>query len=407
MGRTTRQRAVTVPRGFRGAGTTCGIKPSGQPDLALIVSDRPCSAAGVFTRNKVPGAAVVLSRRHLRAPAARAIVCNSGISNVGTGGRGLGDARHMAEQTAEFLGCSPREILVASTGIIGTFLPMDKIGRGIATAVSKLGRGPAADAQAARAILTTDLKTKMATRKLRIGTRMVTIGGMAKGSGMIAPNMATMLAFITTDAAIATDTLRRALRSAADTTFNRISIDADTSTSDSVFVLANGAAGNNTIGARGAAFGRFEQALRDLCHDLATQLVRDGEGATKIFHVIVNRAASDRDAERLGRTVVESPLVKTAVHGGDPNWGRLIMAAGRSGAAIDPKRLSAHIGNICVFRRGEAVQIDRPTRRRLERYMRRKEITFTVDAGLGRSTTEWSGCDLSRQYVTINADYTT
>ena len=404
--RSTR-RSVTLPRGFRAAGATCGIKPSGQPDVALIVSDNPCAAAGLFTQSRLPGAPVIVSRRHLKRGRVQAIVCNSGISNVATGQRGIDDAGNMAKQVAGFIGCAAGEVLVASTGVIGHYLPMDKVGRGIEAAASNLARGPAADAHAARAVMTTDLVPKLAHRRLRISDKLVTIGGIAKGSGMIAPNMATMLAFITTDAAIDTPLLRKALREAVATSFNRITIDQDTSTSDSVFLLAGGGAGNRPITSTGRNHHAFVQALKDLCCDLAYQLVRDGEGATRVFRVVVNHAAGMKDADRIGRTVAASPLVKTAVHGADPNWGRLIMAIGRSGAAVRPSRLMIHIADICVLRNGRAVEIDAPTRRRLERSMKRKEVTFTIDLGGGKGTCQWLGCDLSRQYVAINADYTT
>jgi glutamate N-acetyltransferase/amino-acid N-acetyltransferase len=285
---------------------------------------------------------------------------------------------------------------------------MDKIRAGIATLAPKVSRGRDADAAAARAILTTDLVPKQAHRRITLGGKDVRLSGIAKGSGMIQPNMATMFAFITTDAAIAPAVLKSALRAAVTVSFNRLSVDHDTSTSDAAIILASGAAGNRAITSAGSPdYKKFAAALTDLCKDLAYQIVKDGEGATKVFRVIVRGARSQRDADRVGYTVVGSPLVKTAVHGGDPNWGRLVAAVGRSGAAVKPARLTIHIGDLCVGRNGFAVELSAAAKRRANRLMAAKEITFTIDLGLGRGESEWLGCDLSREYVAINADYTT
>ena len=398
---------ITTPRGFRAAGGTCGAKPSGKPDLALIVADRPCPAAGVFTTSKVVGAPVVISGQHLRQPSIQAIVCNSGQANVCTGKKGLADARAMCAATAETVGCQPAQVLVCSTGVIGRPLPIAKITHGITALGPALARGPAADSQAAHAILTTDLVTKTASRRVRIAGKLVHLAGIAKGSGMIAPDMATMLAFITTDAAITAGRLRPALLGAVNASFNRISVDTDTSTSDSVLILASGAAANKKINAAGADARQFTAALTDLCQDLAYQIVRDGEGATKVFRVKVTGARSSADADRVGRAVTGSPLVKAAVHGGDPNWGRILMAAGKSGAALRTERLTLHIGTQCVLAKGTPVALSAAARGKLARCMKQDEITFTVDLGQGRGTAQWLGCDLSRQYIAINADYTT
>ncbi|MCC7204671.1 MAG: bifunctional glutamate N-acetyltransferase/amino-acid acetyltransferase ArgJ [Phycisphaeraceae bacterium] len=414
-------RAVTAPSGFLAAGTTCGIKESGKPDLALVVSERPCAAAGVFTKNKLPGAPVVVTRGNLRSGTARAIVCNSGCANDATGDEGLRNARRTCELVAERLsrpqtappGLSPlraTDVLPASTGVIGPQLPMDKIERGIATLTGKLGRGAGADADAAAAIMTTDLAPKTAAMQVKLGRRTVTLGGMAKGSGMIAPNMATMLVFITTDAAIAPPVLRKVLREAADVSFNRISVDQHTSPSDMLLVLANGAAGNPVIRREGTDLRKFRGTLTDLCKDLAYQIVRDGEGATKVMRVAVTRARSQKDADRVAKAIVDSPLVKTAVHGGDPNWGRVVTAAGYSGAAIVPQKMSLYIGpekEVCVFERGRPTASSGRQARQLLRLMAGKEVVFTLDLGIGKASTQWLGCDLSRQYVAINADYRT
>ncbi len=408
----TCRRGITWPQGFKAAGGTCGIKASGKPDLVLIVADRPCTAAGMFTSNKVPGAPVIVSRRHVRGGKARAIVVNSGCSNVATGKRGEADALTMCQAVGKHVGCPAGQVLVCSTGVIGRFLPMEKIIPGIGQQFARLQSGEATDAEVATAILTTDLVTKTASRQVKIGKSMVRLAGIAKGSGMIQPNMATMLAFITTDAAIDAAFLRAALKKAVTSSFNRISVDHDTSTSDSVMVLASGLAGNATISR--ADLNRkkvsprdvkaFAGALEALCKDLAYQVVKDGEGATKVFRVKVTGARTQQDADRVGYTIAGSPLVKTAVHGADPNWGRLAAAVGRSGAMMKPEKLTITIGGIRVFVKGVNADADLGP---LEEHMRGKEIAFHLDLGLGKFEAEWLGCDLSKEYITINADYTT
>lgn len=404
--------SITTPRGFRAGGWACGIKASGKPDLAIIAADVPCTAAGVFTRNRVPGAPVIVGKRHIRTGSARAIVCNSGCSNVCTGEQGIEDARAMCSTLAGQLGCDPRDVLPASTGVIGHMLPMDKIKSGIVRYTPHLSRGPQADDAAARAILTTDLTPKHALQYVTLpGTdHRITLAGIAKGSGMIAPNMATMLAFLTTDAAISAPLLKQALRQAARVSFNRISVDEDTSTSDSVLILASGLAGNPAIDYENDAYAAFVDALVMLCRDLAYQIVADGEGATKVFRVTVINARSSRDADRVGKTIVGSPLVKTAVHGGDPNWGRLVAATGRSGAAVKPGQLTISINGIDVCRKGQPVAHHAGAQAKLDQAMQQREITFTIDLGYAdgpHDPAEWLGCDLSKQYITINADYTT
>lgn len=400
---------ITKPKGFAAGATTCGLKPSGAADLAVIASvhEGPCAAAGVFTKNRFPGAPVVVSRRHVRAGRARAIVCNSGISNVGTGEKGLLDAAGMCATVAEKLGggATPRQVLPASTGIIGVPLPIDKIIAGIGEVVPRLARGDETDEAAARAILTTDTRSKAATHRVKLSTGTATLGAIAKGAGMIAPNMATMLAFVTTDAAIDARRLKPMLRAAAAATFNRISIDGDTSTSDMVLVLANGASGASVDAADDEL--AFAAALHDLCADLGEQLVRDGEGVTRLMRVTVTGAATERDADRVGRSVVDSPLVKCALHGGDANWGRLVMAVGKSGATLDPLRLSITVGGVVLLRDGEPVPRKAPEQRKLETAMQRDDVPYLIDLGQGEATATWIGCDLSREYVAINADYTT
>ncbi len=394
----------------------------------MIVADRPCAAAGVFTVNKVIGAPVVVAKRHARLGRAQAIVCNSGIANDATGPLGERNAVETCELVAKhtaILGGDRRLVLPASTGVIGVQLPMEKVRAGVAKLAPRLGRGVKADAAAAKAIMTTDLVPKQALRSLRLGRgagKRVRIGGICKGSGMIAPNMATMLVFITTDAAISAAMLRVALKRAVGQTFNRMSVDQHTSPSDMVLVLASGAAGNTAINKAGADYDKFEAALTDLCGDLAYQIVQDGEGATRVVRVRVLNAKSQKDADRVGKAVVDSPLVKTAVHGADPNWGRIVTAAGYSGAKVDPDKLTLHIGGgpakakfpgagggkgVCVFRRGQPAAVNRAGLGRVTRAMKSKEVVLTLDMGLGDAGSEWLGCDLSRQYIAINADYTT
>lgn len=416
---TTTVGGVTAPRGFYAAGTTCGIKDSGRPDMAMIVSDRPCSAAGVFTKNRLPGAPVIVCKRHLRDGGARAIVVNSGVANDATGAEGIANAIQTCRLTAEVLdhvghGLNLRDILPSSTGVIGPQLPMDKIAHGVTAMAHQLGRSRRHDRAAAQGIMTTDLVPKQSARALRLGRRTIHLGGIAKGSGMIAPNMATMLVFLTTDATISPALLRQVLRAAVATSFNRISIDQHTSPSDMALLLANGSYGGRSIRSGSADHRRFADALTDLCRDLAYQIVRDGEGATRVIRVRVSGARSEREADRVGQTVVNSPLVKCAVHGADPNWGRIVTAAANSGVPIQPANLSLQIcgfepddHQVMVFDRGTPVEHTRQQLRQLHKLMKQKQVVFAINLGRGRAAVEWLGCDLSRQYVAINADYTT
>jgi glutamate N-acetyltransferase/amino-acid N-acetyltransferase len=411
--KTTTHQGITAPLGFSAAGLACGIKHSGQPDLTLIVADRTCAVAGVFTTNQLPSPSVMICRQHVHAGKARAIICNSGISNASTGSQGRKNAIATCQKVAQQLGWPStqyRHVLPCSTGIIGHQLPMKKLTRGIQTLAPRLSIGPQADAEAATAIMTTDLVPKQAYRTLRIGEKTVQLAGICKGSGMIAPNMATMLAFITTDLSITAQALRKALKQATNAGFNRISVDQHTSPSDTVLALASGAAQNPTIRTTGKNFNLFQAALTDLCQDLAYQIVKDGEGATRVFRIRITNARNLQDADRAAKAIVNSPLVKTAVHGADPNWGRITTAAGYSGATINPEKTSLFIGhrkNVCVFRRGQPTHLTRRDETALKKIMNAAEVAFTLDLGLGRANTEWLGCDLSHQYVTINADYTT
>jgi glutamate N-acetyltransferase/amino-acid N-acetyltransferase len=397
---------VTTPQGFRAAGISAGIKrarPDGDRplDLALVVSDAPATAAGVFTVNKAQAAPVLVSREHLARSGgvARAIIVNSGCANACTGDQGLANAREMAAETARLVACPSEQVLVASTGVIGVDLPMANIKSALPRALAALGsdRGP----DAARAIMTTDPFPKEAAIRLPIGDRDVVIGGMCKGSGMIEPLLATMLGFVTTDAAVPQPLLERALREAVATTFNAITVDGECSTNDAVVLLANGRSGA-TIGE--ATYGLFLEGLRAVCRELALGIVRGGEGATKLVTVRVTGAASETDARLAAKAIANSPLVKTAIHGGDPNWGRLIAVAGRAGVAFELSRAVVTIGSIVLFENGKPHD-DRAPEAAV--YLQGRDLTVSVDLGSGRAdATVWT-CDLSEEYIRINADYRT
>jgi len=386
--------------GFRAAGIACGIKPSGKPDLALVVSDRPAVAAAVFTTSRFPGAPVVVSRAHLRGGRARGVVVNSGISNVANGARGLRDAREMAELVARGIGARTREIQVASTGVIGRLLPMDRLRAGIPRAVEALS--PRGLEGAAEAILTTDSVAKLVFRRARGGV----LAGFAKGAGMILPRMATMLAYLFTDLAIEPALLRRALRGAVDASFNALTIDGETSTSDTVLVLANGAAGNAPIGVGSPRARAFERLLADASAELCEKLARDGEGVTKLASVAVAGARSDRDADRVARSVANSALVKTALFGGDPNWGRVVQAVGAAGVPLRPAQVGVRIGGVELLRRGEPSG-GAGALRRAERAMKAKQVAIEISLGRGPGRARILTTDLSYEYVRVNAEYTT
>jgi glutamate N-acetyltransferase/amino-acid N-acetyltransferase len=392
---------ISTARGFRAAGISAGIKANGNPDLALIVSDAVAQTAAVYTTNKVLAAPVVVSKEHLERSGgmARAIVVNSGCANSCTGDTGMRDARAMAEETARLVGCPVEQVLVASTGVIGVALPMDKVRSGIPAAFGALGadQGPAA----ARAIMTTDLAPKEAAARITIGGREASIGGMCKGAGMIEPMMATMLGFLTTDAAMPKALLDRALREAVDQTFNAITVDGDSSTNDCVLLLASGASG---VTVDEASYATFAAGLTAVCRELALAIVRGGEGATKLVQVNVTGAASAAEARKAAKVIANSLLVKTAIHGGDPNWGRLICAAGRAGVTLDASRAGVTMGSIVLFKDGQPHDDLAPA---AAEYLKGADLTIGVDLGAGSaSSTVWT-CDLSAEYVRINADYRT
>jgi len=323
-------RHITLPAGFVAGAVACGIKPSGKKDMAIIAADRDCSVAVVTTSNQIIGAPIQWVRSNFPRGAGkgRGIVINSGISNVCTGKTGLADAKTMAALTAKQLGTTPEKVLVASTGIIGHRLPMSKVRRGIAAAGSSLGKRN--DSAVVQAIMTTDTREKSAVVQVTIGGKTVTVSGIVKGSGMIAPSLATMIGVITTDANISPVLLKKALVAAVKPTFNAVTIDTDQSTSDIVAVFASGAAGGKSIAAGSSGYRKFAAVLQEVCHVLAREIATDGEGATRLIEVNVTGARNDTEAEIAAKSVAESPLVKTAVHGGDPNWGRIAMALGRS-----------------------------------------------------------------------------
>ena len=403
------QGGITAPKGFRAAGVACGIKrrsataAAAPLDLALIVTEGPVSAAAVFTTNKAVAAPIVVSREHLTKSGGRAaaIVVNAGCANACTGEAGLTVARQMAEAAAGAAGCAPHEVLVASTGVIGMPLSIDKVRAGVADASAALSASGSDNAM--RAIMTTDPFPKgKAVSVTTADGRTFAVGGIAKGSGMIEPRMATMLGFLTTDAKVAPAVLQAALRRVADETFNAITVDGECSTNDCVFLLASGASGVTIEKDDDPA---LLAGLRAVSEFLAREIVRGGEGATKLVTVRITGAATHDDAWLAARTIANSPLVKTAIHGGDPNWGRLVAAAGRSGAAFVLDRASVAVGPVQVFvsgvphdeRAGEAAAV-----------MQQKELTVAVDLGTGggHSATMWT-CDFSAEYVRINAEYRT
>ena len=394
---------VTAVPGILAAAVAAGIKPSGKKDLALIHSPTPARVAAVFTSNQVKGAPVLVSMEHARNGIAQAIVASSGCANVCTGDQGVRDAREMTKIVGELLHIPAKNVLIAATGVIGVPLPMDKVRAGLPKLVKALS--PQGGRAAAEAIMTTDTRPKEAALRVDVGGRPVTIGGIAKGVGMIEPHLATMFCFVATDVVIAPDALRSVVRRAVDVTFNRITVDGDQSTSDTVAVLANGVAENPPLapGARGLR--AFARALEALMQRLARMLVADGEGATKLVTVAVRGAASRRDAQLAARSVANSPLVKTAIAGQDPNWGRIMMALGKSPARVEQQRVAIAFDDEPLVEQGmlrEGARIGR-----IREIMGRPEYAITVDLGLGRGEDRVWTCDLSEEYVRINAKYTT
>ena len=392
---------VTAPQGFRSAALHCGIKAmAGALDLTVLAADGNASAAGIFTTNLAQAAPVIVSRRHLERSngIARAIVVNSGCANACTGTQGMADADRMAAEVATTLGCSPEHVLVASTGVIGVNLRMDKVVTGIQTAVPALARGKGSDT--ARAIMTTDPFPKECAVTVQTGRGTYTVGGTAKGSGMIEPMMATMLGFLTTDAAVPSALLQRALKESARDTFNAITVDGDGSTNDSLYAMASGASG---VMIDDESYPALLEALLTVSRELAVGIVRGGEGATKLIAVNVHDAQSRDEARQVARTIANSPLVKTAVHGADPNWGRIVAAAGRSGVHFDINRVTVHVGGILLFENGLPHDEASP---QAGEYLKNADVRIDVSLGTGggAGATIWT-CDLSAEYVRINGEY--
>jgi glutamate N-acetyltransferase/amino-acid N-acetyltransferase len=395
---------VTGPKGFLAAGLACGIKASGKADLGLLVCPTGAAAAAVFTTNKIVSAAVQVSREYVGSRQTHAVIVNSGCANACTGKLGLANARKMCALTARHLGIEPDEVLVASTGVIGHQLPMEKITNGIANAAAGLSYSQEAGFAFAQAIMTTDTRCKQAHREIELAGAQVRIAGTVKGAGMIGPNMATTLLFITTDAAIGKPLLGRALRDAVGESLNRLTVDGHQSTNDTGILLASGLAGNKRITTSSKAYERFAEALKDLCTDLVRQMALDAEGATKMFKVVIKGAATKAEATRAARAIADYPLFKCAVHGGDPNWGRIICAAGSSGVKLNPDKLSCKLDDLYVFRNGAPTSFDQ---QKAERIVSQREHMITVGLGAGRFSDFYYGCDLSAEYVRINADYHT
>jgi glutamate N-acetyltransferase/amino-acid N-acetyltransferase len=395
---------ITAPKGFLAAGIPCGIKASGNADLGLIVCPTGAKAAGVFTTNKIVSAAVQISKKHIKGPRIFAIVVNSGNANACTGKIGINNAIKMCSETARQIEEDAHRVLVASTGIIGEQLPIKKITAGIGKAVDKLSSTPAGGLDFTRAIMTTDTRAKQLCVTLEISGAKVTIAGAVKGSGMIGPNMATTLCFLTTDAAVSRPLLNKALKDAIGNSLNKLTIDGHQSTNDTAILLASGLAGNRPIAGQSTQYKKFAKAVANLCDDLARQMALDAEGGTRMFKVVVNGAATKADARKACRAVADYPLVKCAVHGGDPNWGRIICAVGSAGVKFKLDKLSCRLGPVTVFRNGGPAKFDP---KKASKVVSQTEHTITIDLGAGRFSDFCYGCDLSAEYVKINAEYHT
>jgi glutamate N-acetyltransferase/amino-acid N-acetyltransferase len=401
---TTREMRLIELRGGLGAvpgltlvGVHAGIKKR-KSDLALIVFEHDQNAVSVITTNEIKAAPVIVSEQHLVANGTkmRALVCNSGCANACTGERGERDTRATARQAAALLGIEQTQVVVASTGVIGVYLPMDRVAKGLERAAKELDEGAEAAYAAAEAIMTTDNEPKLSSYAFYVGDKRYVVGGIAKGSGMIAPNMATMLAFVATNAPMSREALAHELREATDASFNMISVDGDMSTNDAVYAFAPHGKGDAPAG--------FSEALRAVTHELAYAMVRDGEGATKTFALTVSGARDRQQARTVARAVINSNLVKTALHGEDPNWGRIIAAAGSVGAGLDPETWSLYLGEKLWVERG-AIEVLSEAEAHAE--LEHKAVAIRLDLGIGDATATGWGCDLSRDYVRINAHYRT
>lgn len=395
---------ITSPKGFLAAGLHCGIKKSGKSDLGMIVCPTGAKAAAVFTTNRITSAAVQVSKEHIKSRNISAVVVNSGNANACTGQAGIKNAIKMCAETAKNIEVDPHGVLVASTGIIGKQLPIKKVTSAIPKAAAKLSASVSAGLDFAKAIMTTDTRPKQAIRRIEISGKKVTIAGTVKGAGMIAPNMATTLLFIATDVVTTKPLLARALKAAIGNSLNKLTVDGHQSTNDTAIILASGAASNRPIVSQCPRYKRFAKALRDLCVDLTKQMALDAEGATRMFKVVVKGASTKADAAKAARAIADYPLVKCAVNGGDPNWGRIICAVGSAGVKLNPNKLSCKLDDITVFKNGTPGKFDA---KKASKVVSQTVHTITVYLGAGNASDFCYGCDLSIEYVTINADYHT
>jgi len=393
---------VTAPQGFLAAGVAAGIRKKGKKDVAIVYSKVPATCAAVYTTNIFKAAPLKVTEEHLADGIAQAMVINSGIANACMGKDGMDSAKKMAEITAKALQIKTEDVVVASTGLIGVPLPMETIEKGIKEAAKVLAVEGGTDAS--EAIMTTDLVKKEVAVQLELGGKVVTIGAMAKGSGMIHPNMATMLGFITTDAAVEAGCLKKILKEAVNNSFNMISVDGDTSTNDMVVLMANGLAQNPVITVGGEYYGEFAAAINEICITLAKMIAKDGEGATKLIEVQVKGALTLEDARKAALAICSSNLVKSAVFGEDANWGRIITALGYSGAEVDPDKVDVYLGDLLMAKNGTGLSFDEE---KAGRILKEKEVVIAVDLKLGNFEAKSWGCDLSYDYVKINAAYRT
>lgn len=397
-------KTITAAKGFFATGVATGVKRSRKLDLGLISCPEGAKAAAVFTTNKIVSPSVDVCRAHVKSNKICALIVNSGNANACTGKKGFDDAVAMCQHTARQLSAQPNQVLIASTGIIGELLPMKKITDGIGAAKNKLSTSAVAGRNFAKAIMTTDTRTKQAVQKINISGKTVTIAGTVKGAGMIAPNMATTICVFTTDIAITKSLLNHALKDAIGQSLNKLTVDGHQSTNDTAVILASGAAGNRPITGKCPRYKKFAKALAELACDLAEQMVLDAEGATRMFTVVVKGAASKADAAKAARAVAGYDLVKCAVRGADPNWGRIICAVGSSGVKLNSEKLTCSIGDISVFKRGRPAKFDT---KKASKIIAKPRHTITVDLGCGKHSDFCFGCDLSKEYVKINADYHT
>jgi glutamate N-acetyltransferase/amino-acid N-acetyltransferase len=396
--------SITTPAGFRAAGVACGIKESGTKDLALIVSDRPASAAAVYTRNRVQAAPIAVDRRHLKDAVAQAVILNSGNANACTGDPGEADAERMCALSARHLGLTPSDVLVCSTGVIGVPLPMDLIESNIEPLVEALSA--TGGISCAEAMMTTDTVAKHVAVEIEIDGQIVSVGGVAKGAAMISPNMATMLAVVGTDADLPATQLRELLVEAVGRSFNCVTVDGDMSTNDTVIALANGASG---VGQRDTPLAepsarQLYEAMEYVCRHLARAMAADGEGASKLIHIRVSGGGNEDEARQVGLSVANSSLVKTAAFGNDPNWGRILCAVGYAGVDIEPPRVDVALCGTTIYTAGAGASYDAES---LSEAMKKKEITIDIDLAMGSAAAEIFTCDLTYEYVRLNAEYTT